>query len=298
MKRSSKLILILGIVLAVAAFGGVLFFSSSLSGPNTPPPPTTTKMVVAASDIALGTTVVPALVATKDVAITDAPPDGFSDPSGITGRVVRRDIRAGEVLRSSDFSSGTSARGDDVLRALKAGYRAMAIQVDQTTGVGTLIQPGDSVDVVIGFAISTLWPGKEPTDPPSELSGGPQLSVKTIVQNVEVLGTLVQIPEQQASQTPAESGTSEGQSGSATQGVTMAGQQQIVIVAVTAEQAEVIKYAQVKSYGMPELAISLVLRAPADRDAPADETSGMTLRTLIDKYGVLPPVPLVTAPLQ
>ena len=31
------------------------------------------------------------------------------------------------------------------------GLRAQAIQVDQVTGVGTLIHTGDSVDVIIGF---------------------------------------------------------------------------------------------------------------------------------------------------
>ena len=42
-------------------------------------------------------------------------------------------------------------RNAEVLRALDPGFRAMAVQVDQVTGVGTIIQPGDRVDVIISF---------------------------------------------------------------------------------------------------------------------------------------------------
>ncbi len=300
MKRSSRLILILGILLAVAAFGGVLFLSSNLSGQNTPPPPTTTKVVVAATDIPLGTTVVPTILATKEIAITDSPPDGFGDPSSITGRVVRRDIRTGEILRSSDFASGATARGDDVLRALKSGLRAMAIRVDQATGVGTIIQPGDRVDIIVGFKVTSLLPGKEAGDPPFEMPGGPQLTVKNVIQNVEVLATLVGVPEGQTGQTAAPTPAPDGSTGSTPQspGVGLTGQEQIVIVAVTPEQAEVIKFAQVRAMDAPELTVSLVLRSPADRELPPDKTGGITLNTLIEKYGVLPPFPLAAEPIR
>jgi Flp pilus assembly protein CpaB len=229
----------------------------------------------------------------------DAPPDGYTEPTGLTGRVVRRDIRRGEALRTSDFSSGISARGDDVLRALKPGLRAMAIQVDQVTGVGTLIQPGDRVDIVLSLRATTLWPGKEPGEPPTEVPGGPQLTVKLLVQNAEVLGTLVQVPEQQAVGQQAEDPADVvPESNAAPAGVTMTGQQEIVIVALTAQQTEIVRYSQVQAAGSPELGISLVLRATADRDAPPDQTTGITMKELVEKYGVLPPLPMGTEPEQ
>jgi hypothetical protein len=69
----------------------------------------------------------------------------------------------------------------------------------------------------------------------------------------------------------------------------------IVILAVTAQQAEVIKFAQVEASsntatGDANMPITLILRAPADASAPPDKTSGIVLKTLIDQYGVLPPV--------
>ena len=70
----------------------------------------------------------------------------------------------------------------------------------------------------------------------------------------------------------------------------LTGQQMIVILAVTAQQAEVIKYAQVNAADNADTPISLILRAPADASAPPDKTSGIVLKTLLDQYGVLPPV--------
>jgi hypothetical protein len=74
-------------------------------------------------------------------------------------------------------------------------------------------------------------------------------------------------------------------------GTALTGQQEIVIVAVTPQQAEVIKYAQL------DASVSLVLRSPKDfvdenqqpiEPAP-DTTTGIILKTLVDFYGVLPP---------
>ena len=83
-------------------------------------------------------------------------------------------------------------------------------------------------------------------------------------------------------------------------------QQEIVILAVTPQQAEVIRYAQQMTN--PLLTLSLVLRSPDDFVDPATgkpvppvttKTTGITLKTLIDTYGVLPPniqVPVLPAP--
>jgi hypothetical protein len=76
--------------------------------------------------------------------------------------------------------------------------------------------------------------------------------------------------------------------------VSLTNQPMIVILAVTAQQAEVIKFAQVQAssntaVGDTNMPITLILRAPADASAPPDKTSGIVLKTLIDQYGVLPP---------
>ena len=69
------------------------------------------------------------------------------------------------------------------------------------------------------------------------------------------------------------------------------GQQEIVVLSVNAQQAELIKFSQL------DASISLILRSPDDFvDANGqpitpvpDETTGVILKTLVDQYGVLPP---------
>ena len=60
----------------------------------------------------------------------------------------------------------------------------------------------------------------------------------------------------------------------------------VVVLAVTPQQSEVVRFAQLDGN------ISLVLRAPGDNGAADTTTSGMTLKELVDNWGVLPPKPV------
>ena len=292
MKRSSRLIILVGVLLAVAAFGGILWYGSqggATPGSASATVATTTKIVQAATAIPLGTTITANQVVVKEVPVTSAPVDAFNDPTQVVGRIARQQINAGDTITTADFASGNTAQGDQIVKALKPGFRAIAVQVDQNSGVGTLIQPGDRVDLVMGIKIQTYVAptgvGAAASQLPQPVPGGPQLSVKDIIQNLEVLGTL----------TPPVTTTTTGQqqnqpAPSAGAPVGLTGQQMIVILAVTAQQAEVIKYAQVNAADNADTPISLILRAPADASAPPDKTSGIVLKTLLDQYGVLPPV--------
>ncbi len=295
LKRSSRLIILLGIILAIGAFAAILLLGNSGglgTGVGAKPTPTPMATIVKAiADIPLGTAVTEQQVQATEVPLTSLPAEAFTDPNQVIGHIVRQDIHSGDTLTTSDFASGSTAKGDDIVRALKSGLRAMSIQVDQNTGVGTLIQPGDRVDIVVGFKITTLVQ-PSPGQLPQEYPGGPQLSVKDIIQNVEVLGTLLPPP----TTTTAQGQQQPNASTAPQQGVGLTGQQEIVIVAVTPQQAEVIKYAQIKAVDNPETTITLILRAPADASAPPDTTTGMILKILVDKYGVLPPVPLLASP--
>jgi Flp pilus assembly protein CpaB len=59
-------------------------------------------------------------------------------------------------------------------------------------------------------------------------------------------------------------------------------QQQIVIVQLTPQQVELVRFAQLDGN------LSLVLRATADRDQPPVPTTGITLFELVERWGVLP----------
>jgi hypothetical protein len=131
-------------------------------------------------------------------------------------------------------------------------------------------------------------PGPNPSALPVPFPPDPQLSVKNIIENVEVVGTLLPPPTTTTTGQEAPSSAAPANGGTA-----LSDQKEIVLVAVTAQQAEVIKYAQTLAEpiqgGQAGLNITLILRSPQDKNAPIDKTTGVVLKTLIDQYGVLPP---------
>ena len=171
-----------------------------------------------------------------------------------------------------------------------AGLVCIAVQVDQVSGVGTLTKAGDHVDMIVGltadkFPVVTVNPDDDTITVVTGING---TSVKALLQGALVVGTLLPPP-------PAETTDQNAPAPSGGPATTLNGQQQIVILAVNTQQAEVIKYAQLDG------SISLVLRATKDFIDPVTgdplppetivpvTTSGITLKTLVDDYGVLVP---------
>ncbi len=288
MKRSNRLILLIGIFLAVVAFVLILITLQGGSGtnPNNPPVPTTAKIVVAQTDIPLGSKITTDMVTTKDVPIADKLGNGYGDTSFVIGQTARSSVLKDQAITTDVINPGSGVKTIEV----PAGKVAIAIQVDQVSGVGTVIKAGDFIDMVVAltgdkFPVVTL----NPTDKSvTVVSGINSTSVKLLLQGGQVLGTLLPPP-------PAETGANPQPSASAGTTTTLNGQQEIVLVAVTAQQAEVVKYAQVDGN------ISLVLRSASDFRDPATglpldpklivpaTTTGITLKGLVDNYGVLVP---------
>ena len=297
MKRSNRLILLIGLFLAAIAFVLIVITlnGNNATGPTTPTAPTTATIVVAAQDIPLGTTITAPMVTTKDVPIGNKPVDSFALPEVVIGKIARTNVTSGAIISSETFSAAASLV--DIGQLLDAGLGAVSVQVDQTSGVGTLIQPGDRVDVVLSMNDALKNPivvEKAPTkegQPPTTVRNfelaNPLLnstSVKVLVQNVQVVGTILPPPVAAQGTTPAANGAAPAP----TPATTLNGQSQIVILALTAQQAELVRFTQLDGN------LSLVLRSPKDKDAPAVKTTGITLRQLVDSYGVVPPKIILT----
>jgi Flp pilus assembly protein CpaB len=274
--------LLIGVFLAIVAFVGVILMFGNNSGDGTVRPPTTGPVVVATTDIPLSTKVQSDQVTTKTVDLTAILPGAYTDTSQVVGKVVRQAIAADAQVTSASFAEGGSVIDIEVPKEL----RAISVQVDQVSGVGTLIKTGDYVDMVVGFA-SDKFPvvTQNPVDDSFQVVGGLNgTSVKLLLQGMQVLGTLLPPPTTDTSGQPAPSG------GTATN---LNGQQEIVILAVTAQQSEVIKFAQLDG------SISLILRSVDDFLDPVtgepvpvvvpSTTTGIILKTLVESYGVLPP---------
>jgi pilus assembly protein CpaB len=284
LKRSNRLVLLVGVFLAIVAFVAVIFLQPG--GGTQEPTVTDLPTVVAAVDIPLG-----ARITAEQVKIVNLPPTSrnataFSDTSQVLGKRVRQPVVADAQIDASTFGEETAGTIADI--EVPPGQRAITVQVDQVTGVGTVIKTGDYVDMVVGFR-SDKFPviTTNPADDSfTVVSGINNTSVKLLLQGMQVLGTLLPPP---TTTTTQDGQPTQGQGGTA-----LTGQQEIVALSVTADQAEVIKFAQMDGE------ISLILRSaddfinpetgqPIDPPPLPDPTTGIILKSLVDRYGVLPP---------
>jgi pilus assembly protein CpaB len=285
LKRSNRLVLLVGVFLAIVAFIAVLF----LQGPRTPEetPVTEQDTVVAAVDIPLGARITLEQVKVIKLPLASRNATAFSSPTQVLGQRVRQPVVAEAQLDASTF--GETGQGTILDIEVPPTRRAITVQVDQVTGVGTVIKTGDYVDMVVGiradkFPVITTNPVDDTFTVVSGLNG---TSVKLLLQGMQVLGTLLPPP-------PAQAQGQEGQPAQGETGTALTGQQEIVALSVDAQQAEVIKFAQMDGE------ISLILRSaddflnpdtgqPIDPPPLPDPTTGIILKSLVDRYGVLPP---------
>ena len=293
MKRSNRLVLLVGVFLAIVAFVGILLI---VSKPTTPDQivATTGPVVVATVDIPLSSKITADQVTIKTVPLGAILAGAFSDPSQVIGQIARQAVGNGAQITTATLNGGTSGQ----INACPATLRCMAVDVDQVTGVGTVIKTGDYVDMVVAltadkFPVVTVSPVDNSVTVVAGLSSSP--TVKLLLQGLQVMGTLlppVADTTNGAAATPAPSGATGGGTGSGGSSTALNGQHEIVILAVSAQQAEVLKFVQLDGN------VSLALRSPADFNDPvtgaplvpvADKTTGVTLKTIVDSFGVLPP---------
>jgi pilus assembly protein CpaB len=276
--------LIVGVALAALSFVAVLALSGmGQQSPQTTPPPDVT-VVVAAADLPLGVQITADKLSTTTMSQTAAV-GTFQDPAQLVGRVVRQAVSQGTALTNDDFDTGISV--PNLINALQPGLRAIAIPLTRVNSVNAFLQAGDYVDVLISMedadgldpvVVANPTPAAGTTtgsdfNPYTSLDNFVNnTSVKVVVQNVQVLAAIAAQPvntTDQSNQVPATPQPD-----------------MVVLLAVTPQQAEVVRFAQLDGN------ISLVLRAPADANAPAVDTTGITLKQLVDQYGVLPPAPV------
>jgi Flp pilus assembly protein CpaB len=301
LRRSSRLVLLLGAFLAVLTFVVVLLLSSNGGGgPSAQPtPPSELPTVVASADIPLGTVVTSDMVESKKLAVASRDADSLGDVSQAIGKIARKPIAAGAQVHVADFATSQAQV------AVPAGKRAFALEVNEKTGVGNLIFPGDYVDVVLtlgytaGPTPQVQIPVTSVPDPENitgkvpflGVAGLNTLTVKApvLLQEIQVLGTIEApiAPTQgtQGSQTPATPQPAVP---------TLTDNKKLIILAVTDAQAEALIFARATACGVPVLdadcsaALDLVLRSPEDKGT-TETTTGVVLKLLLDTYGVLPP---------
>jgi Flp pilus assembly protein CpaB len=307
-KRSNRLLILLGVFLAVAGgLGTVILISGSNNGGNnggnngnpaaspTPTPEPLTTVVIAKQNINLGDKITAAMVDTKKLTISAQQAlgtDTFSDVSQVIGKVAGGNIASGQVLLASrDFlPPGTVPDGQDIASLVGTGMRGVTVEVDQVNGVGTLLVPGDRVDVILSVYMDQL--GLTTTDSNKtsiDLKGGSQVTSKTVIQNRKVLITLL-APEATTNAAAAPASSNAPVAAPTQPVVQNTGRHMLVVLEVKPDEAEILRWAQREEKTDPQnyIDLSLALRSDKDNDLPDATTPGITFKMLVDKYGVLP----------
>lgn len=286
MKRSNRLVILVGVLLAVLAFVGiVVLLSRPASGPTVED--LTVKVLVAKADIEIGDPVTPDKVKVLEVDPEAVTGTRFSDPSQLDGSPALYPI--GKDQQVSQEAVGLGQKANVCITCqLQPGERAIAFQVDRVTGLDFLVQPGDHIDIVYRTDIQVLQPTADTVDnapgepqrfePVTGLESAP--TVKTLLQNKRVLyvsatriRSLVDV-----NATPSPGQQANTQTSAAIETV-------VIVFAGTDADAEVVKFAQTDQSVIGPL--TATLRTATDETV--ETTTGITLKILVETFGI--PIP-------
>lgn len=109
--------------------------------PAAEPAPEPVTVVVAARHLSAGTHLLPGDLRARTV--DESPNGALSDPDDVVGRRLRADVAEGNTLTAALLYPV-----DAIADRLQPEHRAFAVPVDELSGVGGMLRPGDHVDVV------------------------------------------------------------------------------------------------------------------------------------------------------
>ena len=196
-KRRARLILILGVVLAVAAAGGTFIYAS---GAQTAQPTVipTTGVLVAAREIPAKTALTAADVRVQEYNLDAKPVTALAKPEDAVGKITTVPISIGEPILPSKFNDpknpvflvipATALDANGNIKSDTPNYRAMSITVADSAAVGGILAPGDVVDLIFTM---NLDPARFFQNPPTSLT--PDFSAKIILERVPILARLASV---------------------------------------------------------------------------------------------------------
>jgi Flp pilus assembly protein CpaB len=288
-KRSNRLVILVGVLLAVLAFVAIVILlnSQDAADPATQEP-TTATVLVATQDIAIGDAVTPELVTTREIPVEAVQGTALRDPSEVGGQPALLAVPEGSQVTASVI--GTE-QGDVICIAcmLEPGEKAVTYQVDRVTGVDFLVKPGDTIDIVMSQSISVLQEtadsaANEDPEAPARFETVTglenQRTVKAVLQNKRVLyvSTSRAIEPEPVEDTNQDGVIDDNDAPPAQAAVDSV----IIVFAGTDQDAEVIKFAQ---NDLSEVGSLTTVIRHAEDDEPED-TIGLTIDQLVEVYGL------------
>jgi pilus assembly protein CpaB len=294
-KRSNRLVILVGVLLAVLAFVAIVILLNQrdTGGGGEEPEPTTVTVMVATEDIDLAEAVTPDKVEPQEVDPEAVIGTGLSSASQLQGQPALIAVPAGAQVSGEVVGIG---RGTviDVASMLNPGEKAIAVRVDAQTGVGFLVQPGNVIDIVVSAEVNVLQPTADSLANPD----GPQRfeevagtegarTVKAVLQNKRVLyvsDSSAEEPEQ--TDTNGDGVIDENDAPPAQVAI----ESVVIVFAGNDQDAEVLKFAQRDASELSSerteipYSVTVVIRH-IDDDA-VEETAGVTIDSLVEEFGL------------
>ena len=289
MRRSNRLVILVGVLLAVLAFAAIVILLNN-QGSGTPTgsqAPARVTVVVATEEIAIGQAVTPDVAEEQEVDPEAVSGTRIASITQLTGQPALQVIPAGSQITGESIGLG---RRDnvDISARLNPGEKAIAFQVDPVTGADFLITEGDTIDVLLTQQITVLQETADSaanTDENAPQRFEPvtgledQRTVKAILQDKRVIyvsDTKATTPE------PTTDTNGDGVVDENDTPPEQAIESVIIIFAGTDQDGEVIKFAQ-NALGEQGALTALVRH---DEDDAVEDTTGITIDLLVTDYGV------------
>lgn len=115
-----------------------------------------TTVLVATQEISAFTPLAASMFTVQQLPSAAVPADAIKDVSALNGRYARMAILPGTVIRQGHIATASGNSGSLAAKLTETGVpgmRALAIPVDNATGVGGTIEAGDKVDVIAAVRV-------------------------------------------------------------------------------------------------------------------------------------------------
>ena len=277
MKRSNRVVILVGVLLAILAFVAIVILLNSRQGEVAEQAPTTATVLVAIDEIAPNTDVTADLVGELEVDLDAVQPDALRDTSQLADRTTVTAIPAGSQVTEAAFGGGT-ALGADLEGQLLPGEKAIAVQLDPVTGLNFLLEQGDVVDLIVSIDFA-----------PGHILGAPHLrsNDSEIVRTVKAVLQAKRVLYASDSNIPLPPSVDEDGNVVPPTETEVPGNA-IIIIAGSDADAELLKFAQRDSSEVGTITVTL----RSSDDEAIEETVGITLQDVIDTYGLVIPQPI------
>ena len=286
MKRSNRLVILVGVLLAVLAFVAIVILLNQREAEVAPEEVLQT-VLVATEDIDIGEEITPAKVEEQEIDPEAVQGTALASSTAVSGQPAVFAIPEGSQVTGEAIGLG-NILAVNLPALLNPGEKAIAFQVDRATGLDFLVKQGDNIDVILSEQISVLQETVDSaanTDPDAPQRFEPvtglqdQRTVKAVLQNKRVLYVSATRAQQQEPQDTNGDGVVNDQDVQAAAPVIDA---VIIVIAGTAQDAEVIKFAQ---NDVTERGSLTAIVRNADDEA-IEPTLGITIDQLVSEYGL------------